>query len=141
MLACLQHVRWHVDRVLLQLLGELNLDEIKCGDSDGACEPGKTAATGPIMLFVYMLIGNVVMVNLLIAMMSDTYASVEEKSLEVWRFQKFELVKEYREAYQLPPPLVLISFVHRVAAYIRARWQGYTGCLDRYTCRHIQTQI
>ena len=66
-------LRVMVWRPLFQLLGELFLEEIKCGDDDGPCEQGKQMYTGPTVLFLYMLIGNVVLVNLLIAMVGHKY--------------------------------------------------------------------
>jgi hypothetical protein len=102
---------WHVIfwRPLYQLLGDTNLEQIKCGDVDGECSDGQSATTVPILLWIYMLVGNVIMVNLLIAMMSDTFSATKENSLQIFRIQRYSLMKEYEEASFLPPPFNVLQ--------------------------------
>jgi hypothetical protein len=101
-------------RPLYQLLGDTYLDEIQCatGAEDSKdCSDGRSPALGPFLLWVYMLVGNVVMVNLLIAMMSDTYSLTKENSQQICRIQRYTLMKEYEEASFFPPPLNIIQVI------------------------------
>ena len=44
----------------------------------------------------YLVISNIMLINLLIAMLSSTYDTVEKSSVQLWRFQFYELVREYQ---------------------------------------------
>jgi hypothetical protein len=53
----------------------------------------------------------VLLVNLLIAMMSATYDEVAQESSEVWSLQYTELMLEFRSKMFLPPPLSAIPIL------------------------------
>lgn len=60
------------------------------------------------MLWVYVMISNVLLVNLLIAMMSDTYSDIKEKADVEWKFARVSSVLEAIErTHPLPPPFSL----------------------------------
>ncbi|KAM9780448.1 transient receptor potential cation channel subfamily M member 4-like [Neosynchiropus ocellatus] len=65
-----------------------------------------------ILLVIYLLITNILLVNLLIAMFSYTFSKVQERSDTYWKFQRFNLIKEYHSRPLLPPPLIIISHLH-----------------------------
>lgn len=62
------------------------------------------APLGIALLAIYALIAQVMLVNLLIAMMGDTYSKVSENSMEEWKFYRLELVMENQVASFHPPP-------------------------------------
>jgi hypothetical protein len=63
----------------------------------GAYDPAafdhlETEAFARILSAAFMLIGTVLLLNLLIALMADSYATVKRKGLAQWRFEQAELI-------------------------------------------------
>lgn len=52
-----------------------------------------------LLLVVFMLVANILLVNLLIAMMSSTYERVEGEAKRVWALQSAELLDEFTQRY------------------------------------------
>ena len=68
-----------------------------------------TAVVMPTLTWVYQFIISVVLVNLLIAMMSDTYAKVMEQGRERWTFERAQLIAEFKDTKApFPPPFNLL---------------------------------
>jgi len=63
---------------------------------------------GVILIVVYSLITQVMLVNLLIAMMGDTYSSVKENSDKEWKFSRYSLINDFITSSPYPPPLNLV---------------------------------
>ncbi|RNA22704.1 transient receptor potential cation channel trpm isoform X4 [Brachionus plicatilis] len=63
-----------------------------------------------LALIVYMVLANVLLVNLLIAMFSATFQQVHENSDLIWKFQLYTLVNEYVDAPIFPAPFCLIMY-------------------------------
>eukprot|EP00041_Stephanoeca_diplocostata_P033837 m.1128893 g.1128893 ORF g.1128893 m.1128893 type:complete len:1486 (+) comp24414_c0_seq2:267-4724(+) len=59
----------------------------------------------PLMAWVYLMISNVVLVNLLIAMMGRTYDDVQDKAYELWHLQSYELLVDYKTRNTVPMPV------------------------------------
>lgn len=66
------------------------------------------SAFGHVILALYALIAQIVLVNLLIAMMGDTFNSVKEDSAKEWRFMRYSLATEYSTTSAVAPPFNLI---------------------------------
>jgi hypothetical protein len=103
-------------RPFFQLFGELMLGDLQ---SDSGCVgffPFTTCGTMTVLVAplvgLYLIVSNIMLVNLLIAMLSSTYARVEESSIELWRFQFYELVQEYHNRSVAPPPLSIVENVY-----------------------------
>jgi len=77
------------------------------GDYDGAWTDLQGSTVGMIVLTVYALIAQIILVNLLIAMMGDTYTSVRGDAV-LWRFNRYSLTTEYHAVSPIPPPFNLI---------------------------------
>ncbi|RDD41213.1 Transient receptor potential cation channel subfamily M member 3 [Trichoplax sp. H2] len=107
-----------------QLFGELFVDQIQGRD----CPPNATYLTNskcvantwmvPILLAGYMLIANVLLLNLLIAVFNNTYSKIQENSDTVWKFQRYSLIEEYLEKPVLPPPFIIIPICITLFRYI-----------------------
>ncbi|XP_075117251.1 transient receptor potential cation channel subfamily M member 2-like [Leptodactylus fuscus] len=65
-----------------------------------------------ILLCLYLLLANILLLNLLIAMFSYTFADIESHTDQVWKFQRFGLIKEYNERPAAPPPLIFFTHVY-----------------------------
>ncbi len=49
----------------------------------------------PFLLIAYIIATNVLLLNLLIAMMNDTYTAVKDEARRVWNKQRTEMLLEY----------------------------------------------
>lgn len=61
---------------------------------------------GSPLLWGYTAIVQIVLVNLLIAMMTDTYNKVQKNATDEWRFQRVSIVDEFASIPNIPstPP-------------------------------------
>eukprot|EP00004_Rigifila_ramosa_P002845 TRINITY_DN128_c0_g2_i1.p1 TRINITY_DN128_c0_g2~~TRINITY_DN128_c0_g2_i1.p1 ORF type:complete len:1464 (-),score=371.71 TRINITY_DN128_c0_g2_i1:13-3942(-) len=94
----LNPVNWVIQHAYWQIYGQLFLSEFQAAKSTFTLIP-------KILLAIYLIVANVLLVNLLIAMMSDTYQKMSEQSKEVWRFMRYGLIKEFEDRPMLPPPI------------------------------------
>ena len=63
---------------------------------------------GQLMLWTYLVVSNILLVNLLIAMMGDTFGVIKEMADEEWKFSRLLSVVESAERMSAtPPPLNL----------------------------------
>ena len=76
------------------------------------------------LLAVYLLIGNVMLLNLLIAIFTSVFEDVQENSKEVWKYEMYRLVEEYDQKPGLAPPFVILEDLYRLGKQI---W--------KWTCR------
>ncbi|XP_069615725.1 transient receptor potential cation channel subfamily M member 2-like [Ranitomeya imitator] len=111
----------------------LNFDPTKC--SQNGSDPdlpkcvyndGNGKALFPewltiILMCLYLLLANILLLNLLIAMFSYTFAEIESHTDQVWKFQRFGLIKEYNERPAAPPPLILLTHVYMFLKYVICR--------------------
>ncbi|XP_027006707.2 transient receptor potential cation channel subfamily M member 2 [Tachysurus fulvidraco] len=65
-----------------------------------------------IMLCVYLLFANILLLNLLIAIFNYTFEEVQGNTDIIWKFQRYELIKEYHSRPALPPPFVILSHIY-----------------------------
>ncbi|XP_077980205.1 transient receptor potential cation channel subfamily M member-like 2 [Glandiceps talaboti] len=119
-----------------QMYGELFLEEMEgrldnetCYSEprlNGHCPPmdNNYRWVVPLLTAVYMLISNVLLLNLLIAMFSFIFQKVNDKSETIWRFYRYELVYEYFDRPTLVPPLILFNHLWRLLWYIVLRCKG-----------------
>ena len=78
----------------------------------------------PFFLAIYLLVGNVMLLNLLIAIFTSVFEEVHENSNEVWKWEMFRLLAEYDGRPGLAPPLVIFEDIWRIS---KLTW--------KHTCR------
>ncbi|XP_078332506.1 transient receptor potential cation channel subfamily M member-like 2 isoform X3 [Crassostrea virginica] len=104
------------------LYGELFLEEIEMEEPSCTgdpllygnstlprCPTAVSRYVVPILMGFYVLFCNILLLNLLIAMFSNTYQIVQENTDQYWCFQRYRLIYEYYTRPTLAPPLILIS--------------------------------
>lgn len=107
-------------RPYLQIFGQIPLDEIdearvNCSThplllEDSPSCPNLYANWLVILLLVaFLLVTNVLLMNLLIAMFSYTFQVVQGNADTFWKSQRYQLIVEYHERPALAPPLILAS--------------------------------
>ncbi|XP_041074255.1 transient receptor potential cation channel subfamily M member 1-like [Polyodon spathula] len=98
-----------------------------CGDNlfdeDGKrfppCIPG--AWLTPAIMACYLLVANILLVNLLIAVFNNTFFEVKSISNQVWKFQRYQLIMTYHDRPVLPPPFIMFSLIYIVIKRICCR--------------------
>ncbi|XP_072020323.1 transient receptor potential cation channel subfamily M member 5-like [Amphiura filiformis] len=132
-------------RPYFQIYGELFLEEITATPDDGSCtnEYNDTVAAlgegpcarhpriGTVLLGVYLAFTNVLLLNMLIAMFSNTFTQVQEQNVIHWKCQRYALQKEFMDKPMFPPPLIFISHLGRVLLYLLFLLVvGWDKCFD-----------
>ncbi|CAF0727257.1 unnamed protein product [Adineta ricciae] len=115
-----QKFSWHLPREIVnlaywQIFGELNALET----FEHNYKANGYAAF--ILLVAYMAVVSILLVNLLIAMFSNTFDRLQTDTDRIWKFQRYSLVCEYLSRPSLPPPLILVSHFWRFILYTSAR--------------------
>ncbi|EGI60948.1 Short transient receptor potential channel 4 [Acromyrmex echinatior] len=72
-------------------------------------QPSWTTVLFKITFGIYMLVSVVVLINLLIAMMSDTYQRIQAQSDIEWKYGLSKLVRNMHRTTTAPSPLNLLS--------------------------------
>ncbi|CAL1616075.1 unnamed protein product [Knipowitschia caucasica] len=117
------------------IYGEVFADEIDppCGQNvttgDGVVvtlPPCKTGAwIVPAIMACYLLVANILLVNLLIAVFNNTFFEVKSISNQVWKFQRYQLIMTFHERPVLPPPLIIFSHITMVLKHLCCRWRKH----------------
>ncbi|XP_031755013.1 transient receptor potential cation channel subfamily M member 1 isoform X3 [Xenopus tropicalis] len=111
------------------IYGEVFADQIDppCGenlyDEDGKrlppCIPG--AWLTPALMACYLLVANILLVNLLIAVFNNTFFEVKSISNQVWKFQRYQLIMTFHDRPVLPPPMIIFSHLYIILKRICCR--------------------
>ncbi|XP_048780497.1 transient receptor potential cation channel subfamily M member 2-like isoform X2 [Ostrea edulis] len=120
------------------LYGELFLEEYEGGtectnnitiymDSpDRRCPEGTMVAT--LLMAIYVLFANVLLLNILIAMFSNTFQKVQDNTDRLWNYMRCSLIYEFYNKPFLPAPLSLPIYIILMIKWVLNRGCGV--CLD-----------
>ncbi|XP_075067072.1 transient receptor potential cation channel subfamily M member 3 isoform X5 [Mixophyes fleayi] len=122
------------------IYGEVFADQIDppCGYNE-TLEDGKTiqyppCKTGawivPAIMACYLLVANILLVNLLIAVFNNTFFEVKSISNQVWKFQRYQLIMTFHERPVLPPPLIIFSHFTMICKHLCCRWRKHESDQD-----------
>ncbi|XP_072021629.1 transient receptor potential cation channel subfamily M member 5-like [Amphiura filiformis] len=124
-------------RPVFQIYGELFLDEINATPSDGTCSTNETVILlgdlppcpqhrewGIVFLVIYMVLSNILLLNIFIAMFSTACELIQNKADLHWSLQYYTMTKQCFNGPRLPPPFIIISHLRLV---IRSFWQRWKG--------------
>ncbi|XP_021919467.1 transient receptor potential cation channel trpm isoform X2 [Zootermopsis nevadensis] len=114
------------------LYGEVFADSIDppCGDDPGLekCQMGHWIT--PAAMAIYLLVANILLINLLIAVFNNIFNEVNAISHQVWMFQRFTVVMEYEEKPVLPPPLIVLCHAFLLFKYCHRKVRGVRELYD-----------
>ncbi|XP_068092449.1 transient receptor potential cation channel subfamily M member 3 isoform X8 [Hyperolius riggenbachi] len=115
------------------IYGEVFADQIDppCGynetTEDGKIVQHPPCKTGawivPAIMACYLLVANILLVNLLIAVFNNTFFEVKSISNQVWKFQRYQLIMTFHERPVLPPPLIIFSHFTMICKHLCCRWR------------------
>ncbi|CAG2255377.1 unnamed protein product [Mytilus edulis] len=121
-----------------QLYGELFLPEFE-GKEPSTCSHDVTIYSkgniarcpevnqiNTLLLAIYMVVTHIILVNILIAMFSNTFTKVQNNNELVWKFHRYSLVQEYYDKSMLIPPLIILSHMVRMVKCIYLKCRGIT---------------
>jgi len=123
-----------INKAYWPIYGEmLILEEINDGDTaeckaEGNCPLESGIWFSYAALMVYMVVANVLLINLLIAMFSSTFERVQENTDQIWKLQRYVLVFEYIDASILPPPINFIGYIITFVKYILKKKADKSEC-------------
>ncbi|XP_071947504.1 transient receptor potential cation channel subfamily M member 3-like [Antedon mediterranea] len=105
-----------------QILGELFLEVAVDDCSDDPADklhpcPEKHVLVS-VFLVIYLLIGNVLLLNLLIAIFSFVFDEVQSKALQIWRYELYALVMEYADRPAIPAPFIIFQHFFMILSWM-----------------------
>ncbi|KAI6225690.1 hypothetical protein M3Y95_00723700 [Aphelenchoides besseyi] len=112
------------------LYGEVYAGEIDtCGDEGTNCVPGGWIP--PILMTMFLLVSNILLINMLIAIFNNIFNVTNAMSQQVWMFQRYEQVLEYDDTPIVPPPFTPLVHLFRLCwaaknRFCRGRCVGKT---------------
>jgi transient receptor potential cation channel subfamily M protein 3 len=127
----------------LIMFGEMGSIDARCTDEPGFEECPKNAWLVTLVMGIFVLVSNVLLVNLLIANFNNIFNSVKAISHQVWMFQRFTFVNEYKQKPVLPPPLIVLCHIYRLLKYC---WHKINGTrelrhnVDELFLRHSSSE-
>ncbi|KAH9505643.1 hypothetical protein Btru_056150 [Bulinus truncatus] len=104
------------------MIGEYSLDEILGEDhctedperynnfTTKKCPTNDGKYVIPALLYVYALFVQILMFNLLIALFTNAISQSESERDQIWRYQRFQLTKQYAKTRVLLPPCLFLFF-------------------------------
>ena len=105
-------------------------------DDCGSPEDGKEyeCVTGhwlnPLVMTCYLLVTNILLLNLLIAVFNSIFLKTNAFSHQIWKFNRFYVVMEYEQKPALPPPLIIFSHIYLIIKWCRRRTKGMKDSYD-----------
>ena len=63
-------------------------------------------------IWIWAVFSQIILINLLIAMLTDLYAESKRVGKKEWQYNRVFLVDEFAAAYPLPPPLSLLQIIY-----------------------------
>lgn len=79
---------------------------------------------------MYLLIANILLINLLIAVFNNIFNETNSISHQVWMFQRFTVVMEYQQKPVLPPPLIAFCHFYSLIKYCFRKAKGLQEVRD-----------
>lgn len=79
---------------------------------------------------MYLLIANILLINLLIAVFNNIFNEVNSVSHQVWMFQRFTVVMEFQQKPVLPPPFIAFNHIYSLIKYAILKAKGLQHVRD-----------
>ena len=100
-----------------QIFGELKVDDLldktvnETNQLSHEEAPGPRNYIGVFLAGVYVLVANILLMNLLIARFNSSYSKIENNSEFYHVRHKIWILEEYQNKYNLPPPFSILSYI------------------------------
>lgn len=108
-----QHPMGTINNTILTLICALFGDfDINIFSTDSSSP--ETEKFGIVIFFVYMIISIIILVNLFIAILSNTYSVIQEDSDIEWKYSRVCLISTYNMYTNMPPPLNILEYIYNM---------------------------
>ncbi|XP_032236532.1 serine/threonine-protein phosphatase 6 regulatory ankyrin repeat subunit A-like isoform X3 [Nematostella vectensis] len=108
--------------LFFSLFGLTEMDSLQpTGDN----HPSATHLLAKATFGIYNVITIIVLINLLIAMMSDTYQRIQRQSDTEWKFGRAKLIRNMKRSTTTPSPLNLLT---KLISYLRVLYRAKCRC-------------
>ncbi|XP_045473074.1 serine/threonine-protein phosphatase 6 regulatory ankyrin repeat subunit A-like isoform X2 [Harmonia axyridis] len=97
------------ERLFFAVFGQTTWEDVIVRSRTSPPRPEWTENLFKIVFGIYMLVSVVVLINLLIAMMSDTYQRIQAQSDIEWKFGLSKLIRSMHRTTTAPSPINLIT--------------------------------
>ncbi|CAC14420.3 Ion transport domain-containing protein [Caenorhabditis elegans] len=81
-----------------------------------------------LLFGIYMMVTLIVLINLLIAMMSDTYQRIQAQSDKEWKFGRAILIRQMNKKSATPSPINMLT---KLIIVLRVAWRNRLRCMTR----------
>lgn len=90
------------------LFGDFDIDSFKVE------EYPEIEVFGITIFSIYLMISVIILINLFIAILSNTYSVIQEESDTEWKYARVCLIKTYNMYTKTPPPINIIEYIIRL---------------------------
>ncbi|KAL5961545.1 Transient receptor potential cation channel trpm, partial [Taenia solium] len=119
-----------------QMLGNFGLDILEGEDSgcrdDDLCPQFSSRKLSIVSLSSFILLTQLLMLNLLVATFTSTYFEIEGSSTYFWSYQRYEMIQECVDRPSVAPPFTLLWYTGEVAYAAIQRLLGICPGLDDF---------
>ena len=92
--------------LLSALFGDFSLDNLAVADNP------EIESFGITIFFIYMIVLIIILVNLFIAILSNTYAIIQDDSETEWKYARVCVISTYHIYTMTPPPLNILEYIY-----------------------------
>ena len=118
-------------RPFVLVFGEIGISSQELSTTQTVFGTSRISRSSEIIAIIgtclFLLFANALMLNILIAAFSNVYDSVKEISDEIWKFERYKVIEEFKHKPCLPMPL---SIVEEICYLVRL-------CKHRYYKVHV----
>ncbi|XP_068737190.1 uncharacterized protein [Montipora capricornis] len=114
-----------VGHLCWSLLGAVDVDLLESAD-------GPSVTLVNFLYGAFLVMGVILLINMMIALLSNTYQKVQDNSLMEWSFKKAITIQTYSSCHPIPVPVNLISFMFKCC--------GWQKCFNSGKNRKQRTQ-
>ncbi|EUB63799.1 Transient receptor potential cation channel [Echinococcus granulosus] len=119
-----------------QMLGNFGLDILEgedgsCRDDD-LCPQFSSRKLSIISLSSFILLTQLLMLNLLVATFTSTYFEIEGSSTYFWSYQRYEMIQECVDRPSVAPPFTLLWYIGEIVYAVIHRLLGLCPGMDDF---------
>lgn len=100
------------------------IEETACDSKVDCVHPLGSTLVVSLSLMIYIVIVYIMLMNLLIALFSNTVARINQRSIEHWLADRYKLVEEYKERSIFPPPFNIFerffNVIFQIVLYVKS---------------------
>ncbi|XP_068706228.1 uncharacterized protein [Montipora foliosa] len=119
-----------VGHLCWSLLGDVDVDPLESAD-------GPSVALVNFLYGAFLVMGVILLINMMIALVSNIYQKVQDNSLMEWSFKKAITIQTYSSCHPIPVPVNLISFMFECCW-----WQKcFSSCKHRQKRKRLEIVV